>query len=316
MKYIIIAFLLFSSVLCVISITYFKSPDIVAVYTRNNLSWSNAEISDDGSVKLSLTNGKTVVRLKNDVAGNIGYNVYLYAEKEIPNTVKMPVKDMTEINKNEYPDSLNGCYVKYAYHGYLEGNDKKNFEIKSIDTTDIKLLIIIEDNNSYMREEKNIPTIANVKFNAEVLLDGQYSRGKDYSFSLKDEAGMVIETVHNEDGYISFSNIALKKKGTYVYYLSQNAGKDEEINYDKSIYKINVIVEEKNVAKVYYEKDGTSRETLPRFLNYKENQDKNIVEYPTNEKKLNNQTNYLLISSLLIGVLLVLFYIVIGKKKG
>ena len=77
-----------------------------------------------------------------------------------------------------------------------------------------------------------------------------------------------------------------------------------------------MIVEEKNVAKVYYEKDGTSRETLPRFLNYKENQDKNIVEYPTNEKKLNNQTNYLLISSLLIGVLLVLFYIVIGKKKG
>lgn len=319
-KYIIIALLLFLSILCVIFITYFKSADVVAVYTRNNLSWSNAEVLEDGSIKLDLTNGKTTVQLKNDVKGNIGYNIYLYAEKEISNKVKLSAKNMTEINKNEYPASLKEYDVKCAYRGYLEGNEKKNFEIKSTPSTDLSLLMIIEDNNSYPKEEKNIPTVANVKFSAEVLLDGQYPRGDDYSFSLKDEAGAVIETVHNDDGYISFSNIALKEKGTYIYYLSQDEGKDKKTTYDKSIYKINVVVEEKNVAMVSYEKDGTPKKTLPRFSNYKEIKDisamENIVQYPTNEKKSSKQPNYLLISTLAIGVLLILFYIIAHRKKG
>ncbi len=319
-KYIVTAFLVFSLMLCVISITCFKSTDVTTVYTRNNLSWSNAELLKDGSIKLDLTDGKATVRLKNDVKGNIGYNLYLYAEKEISNEVKLLEKDMSEIDKNEYPDSLKNKDVKCAYRGYLEGNGKKDFEIKSTGEADLRLLMIIEDNNSYPKEEKSIPTVANVKFSAEVLLDGQYPRGKDYSFSLKDAQGEIIETVHNSDGYISFSNIGLKEKGTYIYYLSQNEGKDEETDYDKSIYKINVVVEEKNVAKVFYEKDGTPKETLPRFSNYKENKEnahvENIVEYPTNEKRANEQPNYLLISTLAICILLILFYIVMGKKKG
>ncbi len=319
-KYIIIAFLVFSLVLSIIFITCFKSADVEAVYTRYSLSWNNAEVFEDGSIDLDLTNGKTTVRLKNDVKGNIGYNLYLYSEEEISNEVILPEKDMTEIDKNEYPDSLKNCDIKCAYRGYLEGNGKKDFEIHSTGDTSLKLLMIIEDNNSYPKEEEIKPTLANVKFSAEVLLDGQYPRGNDYSFSLKDESGAVIETVHNDDGYISFSNIALKEKGTYIYYLSQNEGKDEETTYDKSIYKINVVVEEKNATKVSYEKDGTPKETLPRFSNYKEIKDiygmENIVEYPTNEKKSNEQPNYLLISTLIIGVLLILFYIVMGKKKG
>lgn len=316
-KYILIAFLVILSVFCVICIAYFKSANVMGVYTRNNLSWSNAEFLEDGSIKVDLTDGKTTVRLKNDVEGRIGYNIYLYTEKETTNEVNLPEKDMTEINKNDYPSFIKECDVKCAYRGHLKGNDKKDFEIKATDATDLRLLMIIEDNNSYPKEEKSSPTIANVKFSAEVLLDGQYPRGNDYSFSLKDESGTVIETVHNDDGYISFSNIALKEKGTYIYYLSQIEGKDEETTYDKSVYKINVVVEEKNVAKVSYEKDGTSKETLPRFSNYKEIIDaENIVEYPINEKKSNEHPNYLLLSTLTIGVLLIIFYIMMHKKKG
>jgi hypothetical protein len=81
-----------------------------------------------------------------------------------------------------------------------------------------------------------------------------------------------------------------------------------------------VIVEEKNVVNVSYEKDGASKETLPRFSNYKEIKDVsdmgNIVEYPTNEKKVNTQPNYFLISTVLIAALLIVFYIVAHRKKG
>lgn len=316
-KYIIIAFLVLLTTLSIIFITCFKPADVEAVYTRNNLSWINADVFEDGSIDLDLTNGKTTVRLKNDVKGNIGFCLYLYAEKEISNEVKLSAKDLTETDKNEYPDSLENCDIKCAYRGYLEGNGKKDFEIHSTGDTSLKLLMIIEDNNSYPKEEEIKPTLANVKFSAEVLLDGQYPQGNDYSFSLKDGSGAVIETVNNDDGYISFSNIALKEKGTYIYYLSQNEGKDEKTTYDKSIYKINVVVEEKNTAKVSYETDGTPKETLPRFSNYKEIADaKNIVEYPTNEKKVNTQPNYLLISTLLVAALLIIFYIVAHRKKG
>ncbi len=302
-------------VLSIIFITCFKSADVEAVYTRYSLSWSNAEVFEDGSIDLDLTNGKTTVRLKNDVKGNIGYNLYLYSEKEISNEVKLSAKDLTEIDKNEYPDSLKNCDIKCAYRGYLEGNGKKEFEIHSTDDTSIKLLMIIEDNNSYPKEEVIKPTLANVKFSAEVLLDGQYPRGNDYLFSLKDESGAVIETVNNDDGYISFSNIALKEKGTYIYYLSQNEGKDDETTYDKSIYKINVVVEEKNIAKVSYEIDGAPKETLPRFSNYKEVENISGVEYPTNEKKSTKQPNYLLIITLAVTFLLILFYILMSRKK-
>lgn len=319
-NYIIIAFLVFSIVLAVISITCFKSSDVTAVYTRNNLSWSNTDVFEDGSIDLDLTNGKTTIRLKNDVKGNIGYNIYLYSVEEDSNNATLSSEDMTEINKNEYPDSLKNCDIKCAYRGYVKGGEKKDFEIHSTADTGLKLLMVIEDNNSYPKEEKSIPTIANVKFSAEVLLDGQYPRGNDYLFSLKDAQGTVVETVHNDDGYISFSNIALKQKGTYTYYLSQNEGKDDETTYDKSIYKINVIVEEKNVVNVSYAKDGASKETLPRFSNYKEIKDvsdmENIVEYPINDKKSNEQPNYLLWSTLAIGVLLVIFYIIAHRKKG
>ena len=157
-KYISIAFLVFSSVLCVISITTFcKSKDIVSVYTKNNLSWDNADVSEDGSINLDLTNGETTVQLKNHVKGRIGYNIYLYTEKETSDEVKLSKKDMTEISKNEYPYSLREWDVKCAYRGYLNGNSKKDFQIKSTNTTDLKLLLIIEDNNSYPKKEKNIP---------------------------------------------------------------------------------------------------------------------------------------------------------------
>lgn len=292
----------------------------MAVYTRNNLLWNNADAFENGSTNLNLTKENVTVRLENNVKGSIGYNIYLYTEEKTSSDCQLSSKNMTNINESEYPYSLKDCDVKCAYRGYLDGNKKKFFKIKSVDASALRLLLIIEDNNSYPKEEKSMPTIANVKFNAEVLVDGQYPRGNDFSFSLKDESGALIETVHNDDGYISFSNIALKQKGTHIYYLSQNEGKNKKTTYDKSIYKISVVVEGKNVARVSYEKDATPRETLPRFSNYKENKNiidtQDIVEYPSNNKKANEQPNYLLISTLAIVVLLILFYIIAHRQKG
>ncbi len=315
----IIAFLVFV-LLCTICVIYINSKDVTAVYTRYNLSWDNVTVLQDGSVDLDLKKGKANVRFKNDVKGRIVYNLYLYTENENSDNVELLANNFKKINENEYPSSLKSNNVKCAYRGYVEGGSKADFKIKSDGDTDLKLLIIIEDNNSYPKEKQNAPTLANIKFSAEVLLDGQYARGSDYTFSLKNQSDTVIERVHNDDGYISFSNIALTEKGTYIYYLSQNEEKDSETDYDKSIYKISVSVEGKNNVKVSYEKDGKLIKTLPRFSNYKEAKNitdaENKAEYPTNEKKSNEKPNYLLWSTIAIAAFLILFYIVMGKKKG
>ncbi len=317
-QYIIIAFLVFSFSLAIICVTGLKPADITATYTRNQLAWQKADVLEDGAIKLPPSAEKMTVRLQNEVEGDVGYYIYLYTEKENTAACALSAKGITEISEKEYPRSLEKYDVKGAYRGLLAGRSKKNFTIKSDGKEEVRFLIIIEDNNSYPKEES--PTLANVKFNAEVLLDGQYPRGEAYSFSLKEETGAVIETVHNEDGYISFSNIALKQKGTTVYYLSQNEGEEAGIHYDNSIYTIKAAVEEKNIVRVSYEKDGMPIETLPRFSNYTENAESlpvgNVAEYPTNAKIAGGRPNYLLLSAVTIGALLLIFYILTGKKRG
>ena len=316
--YILIAFLVLLSVISVLFITHLRTADAVAVYTKNTLSWTGAEVLEDGAARLRACKGKTTVQLRNQVAGNIGYYLYLYGKTA--DGVQLSAKGATAIPKEEHPVSPEGYDVKGAYRGYLAGGEKKNFTIRADEDTDLMLVLIMEDNNSYPREEESLPIVANIKFSAEVLLDGQYPRGSQFSFVLKDADGAVLETVRNEDGYIAFSNIALREKGSYIYYLSQNRGKDNETNYDQSVYKINVIAEGKNDVRVSYEKDGTRVETLPRFSNYKERTDlvrtENAVEYPTNEKKDDAPTNFLLIIAAGVALLLIIFYIVSGRRKG
>ncbi len=319
-KYIIIAVLVVLAVICSVSVAYLRHSDVSAVYTRNTLSWRGAGALDDGSVELELEKGKTRIQLKNDVRGNIGYSIYLYDEEKVPEGVLLSADKMTETDKKEYPHSIRKCDVKYAYSGYLAGGKSKTFQIETKTDAKVSLLIVIEDNNSYPKEKKELPTVANVKFRAEVLLDGQYPRGNDFSFSLKDDEGKVLETVKNDDGYISFSNIGLKENETCIYYLLQNEGKDKEVSYDKSTYKITVAVQDENTTKVSYEKDGIVVETLPRFSNYKEisenMRDENIIQYPTNEKKSDGYTNYLLIATVAIGILIIVFCVMVRKKKG
>lgn len=316
--YILIAFLVLLSVISTFFITHFRSADAVAVYTRNALSWTGAKALEDGAVHFHARKGKNTVQLRNQVAGNIGYYLYLYGKTA--DRVQLSAKDGTAIPKEEYPLSLEGYNVKGAYRGYLAGGGKRNFTIRADEETDLMLLLIMEDNNSYPKEEESLPVVANIKFSAEVLLDGQYPRGNRFSFALTDAEGTVLETVRNEDGYIAFSNIALREKGSYIYYISQTQGKDDKISYDQSVYKINVIAEGKNDVRISYEKDGTRVETLPRFSNYKERTElvrtENVVEYPTNEKKDDTQANVLLIIAVGVALLLIIFYIVSGRRKG
>ena len=319
-RYIIITLLVISAISISGCSVNFNTADVTAVYTRNNLTWANAVIYDDSSVWLDLSQGETTVRLVNNVHGNIGYSIYLYTLDDTDYDVELSAKGITVINYEEYPETLAEYDIKCAYNCSLTGNGKRDFVVKTVPGADIRLLVIVEDNNSYPKLPKAAPTIANVKFSAEVLLDGQYPRGDEYTFTLKDESDNILETVHNDDGYIAFSNIPLKDKGTHIFYLAQSEGSDKDTCYDTSVYKIKVDVQDQNVARVYYEKNGEPKVTLPRFTNYKLSKElagkEDITEYPANSKKSTNKPNYLLMLTISVALLIICAYMFAGRKRG
>ncbi len=110
---------------------------------------------------------------------------------------------------------------------------------------------------------------APVKLTAEKVLDGQYPRGNEFSFTLTDKNGKILQTVQNQDGMIEFDTLYLSKVGTHIYYIAEQPGDDDSILYDPSIYKAVVTVAKKNgfySSSVSYERDGSGY-LMPQFVN-------------------------------------------------
>ncbi len=162
-----------------------ENPDAIATYTRNKLTWDSGTTVNNDIADLNFfgdpqpgeqyplihpnSKGTYYLRLKNDVRGKIGYSVYLYHE----NTVDIPL-EFTAPNENVttptvLPTELEGKEIVSYFTGEVDGQNLKNFKIDwqwkstsdSDDTTlgnqavtedliyTIKVLIVIEDNNSY-----------------------------------------------------------------------------------------------------------------------------------------------------------------------
>lgn len=100
-------------------------------------------------------------------------------------------------------------------------------------------------NNIY----KAASTKAQIK--AEKVLEGRTQKAGEFSFVLKDETGAVLQTVTNgEDGKILFDEIPYEKADTYKYYVSEKAGDDKDITYDKTEYVVEIEVVDNGAGKL------------------------------------------------------------------
>lgn len=114
------------------------------------------------------------------------------------------------------------------------------------------------------------PGPAEVKLAAEKVLGGQYPRGSAFIFLLQDASGNTVQTAKNTDGLIEFSALHFENSGTYIYYISEQAGTDSKISYDPVRYKVKIAVTQEGGSyqtTVSYERDGKAYATLPRFVN-------------------------------------------------
>ena len=114
------------------------------------------------------------------------------------------------------------------------------------------------------------PDPVKVTLTAAKTLDGQAPTGSSYSFVLKDETGKTVEIKSNKDGDVTFLPISFSAAGTYIYYMTEQAGTDANINYDTASYKVTITVTrngDKYQAAVSYEKDGQAYNGTPAFAN-------------------------------------------------
>ncbi len=156
-----------------------------------------------------------------------------------------------------------------------------------------------------------------VKLAAEKVMDGQYPRGKDFTFVLRDETGNVLQTVRNRDGLIEFDTLTFDREGTYRYTVAEEAGSNGQIDYDDTVYTAAVTVtREQGVlsAAVAYEKDGAPYTVLPRFVN--KTVGTNPPEDPENPKTGDDSRIGLYLPLCIgSGVAILLLLFVIRKKK-
>ena len=85
-----------------------------------------------------------------------------------------------------------------------------------------------------------------VTLGAKKVLEGKDLEAGKYSFELKKEDGTVVETVTNAaDGTVTFSPISYdeSKVGTHKYTISEVAGTETGITYDKTVQEVEVTVE-------------------------------------------------------------------------
>lgn len=177
---------------------------------------------------------------------------------------------------------------------------------------------LIADFRWWYTEEAADPAPASVKLAAEKVMDGQYPRGSAFTFVLKDTSGNTVQTVHNRDGLIEFDTLTFDREGTYIYTITETAGNDSKIDYDDTVYKATVTVtegEDGYSVTVAHEKDGTSYQLLPRFVN--KTKGTNPPDEPDNPKTGDDSRIGLWIALCggAVPVILLLLFLTKGKKE-
>ncbi|RGY96912.1 leucine-rich repeat protein [Clostridium sp. AM58-1XD] len=167
--------------------------------------------------------------------------------------------DLTEFTVTE--DPVSGYSMSYEIKADTDGNI-------IITVTNVK----DGDDNGGNNDDNNddAPTPAYWTPTAQKTLDGNVPSGSNFSFSLKDGNGAVIQTVSNNGGDVDFDEISFDAGGTYTYFISENAGNDSRINYDTASYTAKIVISgstDLSVESVAWSKNGSDYDGTPIFAN-------------------------------------------------
>ena len=137
-----------------------------------------------------------------------------------------------------------------------------------------------------------------VEFNFTKKLEGRELKANEFSFTLTDQDGNLVETVKNDaSGNVKFSAIEYKKgqEGTYKYTIEEVKGSDSTVTYDTMKAEVTVEVKHDGTAKALVktvtdaeDKEFNNRVTPPSTPEF------NPEKYILNEEKFDITGNKLL----------------------
>ena len=156
----------------------------------------------------------------------------------------------------------NGYKPTYVSKGefYVNRGDKDNaYSINGTPVSSGNVFRLQNDLNPVYRTVYYYakPEPVNVKLQFTKALAGRTLQDGEFDFKIQDTASGYNETVSNQNGKVTFSELTFTKPGVYTYKVNEVSGTDTDVDYDGMESTVTITVTEKNAigdldAKVTY----------------------------------------------------------------
>ena len=175
---------------------------------------------DEFIFQLIDPDGKVVETAKNNKDGQVKFKAIKFSKA---GTFKYQIKEVDEKEP-----------------GYVYDNKTINAEVTVTDVFGEKFASVKYDNKVFVNSYSAKPTTATIE--AIKVLKGRALEADKYEFELKENDKVVATAKNTADGSISFPEIEYTKAGTYTYTMSEKAGNEAGVTYDKTSHKVTVEV--------------------------------------------------------------------------
>ena len=234
---------------------------LVAAVTGNNPTFTNTYKAAKTSETIKATkvlNGKALEAGKYEFELKEGDEVIGTAKNAADGTVTFEAIEYTAAGEHTYTISEKaGSEAGVTY-------DTAKHEVK-VNVTDDgagQLVATVTGNNpTFTNTYKAASTTVNIT--ATKVLNGKALEAGKYEFELK-EGNKVIGTATNAaDGTVAFEGIEYKEAGSHTYTISEKAGSEAGVTYDKSTHNVTVKVVDNGAGQLV----ATVTDNNPIFTN-------------------------------------------------
>ena len=233
----------------------------VATVTGNNPTFTNTYKAAPAKATITATkvlDGKALEADKYEFELKEGDKVVATAKNAADGTVTFK-----EIEYNEAGDHTYTISEKAGSEaGVTYDKSTHNVTVKVTDNGEGKLVADVKDNNpTFTNTYKAAKTSATIT--AKKALNGKALEADKYEFELK-EGDKVVATAKNAaDGTVTFKEIEYNEAGDHTYTISEKAGSEAGVTYDKSTHNVTVKVTDNGEGKLV----ADVKDNNPTFTN-------------------------------------------------
>ena len=234
---------------------------LVATATNNNPTFTNTYKAATTTATITATkvlNGKALEAGKYEFELKEGDKVVATAKNAADGTVTFEDIKYAAAGNHTYTISEKAGSEK----GVTYDTAKHEVKVAVTDNGQGQLVATVTDNNpTFTNTYKAASTTVNIT--AKKVLEGKALEAGKYEFELK-EGDKVIGTATNAvDGTVAFAGIEYKEAGEHTYTISEKAGSEAGVTYDKSTHNVTVKVTDNGQGQLV----ATVTDNNPTFTN-------------------------------------------------